>query len=295
MKAILFSGLAALLLGSPFGHAQGKRGYPPVIAGATAHVYKEAGGTALKLWVFQPDGWKATDTRPAIVFFFGGGWNAGSPTQFVPQSELLAQRGMVAMVADYRVASRHQVKAKDCVADARDAMRYIRKHARELGIDPKRVAAGGGSAGGHIAACLGVIGEDAASKPDAMVLFNPACVLAPLDGKSFFRGDRGDEMRTRMGVDPKELSPAHHVTAKAPPCVIFHGKADTTVPYATAAVFAERMKAAGVQCVLHGYEGEGHGFFNAGRKPQAGKSPAFAQTMDQLDAFLVGLGWLGKR
>jgi acetyl esterase/lipase len=292
MKMMFLTGVVVSLAGSLTVAAQGKLAYPPKIDGATAHVYKEVDGTELKLWAFRPEGWKASDARPGIVFFFGGGWRSGSPMQFVPQCEMLAKRGMVAMVADYRVASRHGVKAKDCVADARDAMRFVRENAAKMGIDPKRLAAGGGSAGGHIAACLGVIGDDPASRPDAMALFNPVCVLAPLDGKNFFGRSRGAGMAERMGVAPEALSPAHHVTGKAPPCVIFHGKADTTVPYATAEVFAEKMKAAGVTCVLHGYEGEGHGFFNAGRKSKRGETSAYAKTMEQLDAFLVKLGWL---
>jgi acetyl esterase/lipase len=295
MKMMLLTGLVLSFAGCLTVTAQGKPAYPPEIEGATAHVYKEVDGTELKLWAFRPEGWKASDARPGIVFFFGGGWRSGSPMQFVPQCERLAKRGMVAMVADYRVASRHGVKAKDCVADARDAMRFVRKNAATMGIDPKRLAAGGGSAGGHIAACLGVIGDDAESRPDAMALFNPACVLAPLDGKNFFGRNRGAGMAERMGVAPEALSPAHHVSAKAPPCVIFHGKADTTVPYVTAEAFAEKMKAAGVTCVLHGYEGEGHGFFNAGRHSKAGKASACSQTMEQLDAFLVNLGWLKKQ
>lgn len=99
-------------------------------------------------------------------------------------------------------------------------------------------------------------------------------------------------MKERMGVEPEALSPIHHVSAGAPPCIIFHGMADDTVPYATAEVFAAEMKEAGVTCVLHGYEGEGHGFFNAGRKPAEGNEPALPQTLAQLDAFLVELGWL---
>jgi len=295
MKSLFLVGFAALVFFPAPTHAQGKRGYPPQIDGATEHVYKETGDTKLKLWAFNPEGWKSSDSRPAIVFFFGGGWKSGSPTQFVPQSEILAKRGMVAIVADYRVASRNQTKAKDCVVDARDAMRYVRENAAKLGIDPKRLAAGGGSAGGHIAACLGVIEADAESRPNAMALFNPACVLAPLDGKNYWDPERGDGMKDRMGVEPEAISPAHHVTAKAPPCVIFHGKADETVPYATTEVFAKKMKDAGVNCVLHGYEGEGHGFFNAGRKSTTSKTPAFSQTMKELDAFLVSLEWLEKK
>ncbi len=143
--------------------AQKKPNYPPETEGTTEHVFKTASDTDLKLWRFSPADLKGDEQRPAIVFFFGGGWKGGTPNQFVPHSKHLAEKGIVAFVADYRVSSRNRTKAKDCVEDARDAMRYIRKNAAELGVDPKRLAAGGGSAGGHIAASLGVTAADAES------------------------------------------------------------------------------------------------------------------------------------
>jgi len=82
-----------------------KKTYPPEIPNAEAKAYKKVGDVELKLWVFKPEGWKASEKRPAIVFFFGGGWRAGSPAQFIKQCEHLAKRGMVAMTADYRVLS----------------------------------------------------------------------------------------------------------------------------------------------------------------------------------------------
>lgn len=272
--------------------AYAQKNYPPVFEGATEHVYKTVGDVDLKLWSFQPADWKPSDSRPAIVFFFGGGWNSGSPGQFQPHAEYLADRGMVAFVADYRVALRHGTLAKDCVADAREAMRFIRGNATTLGVDAGRVGAGGGSAGGHIAACLGVISADPESKPELLALFNPACVLASFEGQIYFKEDRSAEMKERMGVEPEALSPVHHVTTDAPPCIIFHGTADDTVPYATAELFASEMKEAGVKCVLHAYEGEGHGFFNAGRKPAEGNEPALPNTLAQLNEFLVELEWL---
>ena len=271
--------------------ALAQKSYPPKFEGATEHIYKEIDGVTLKLWEFSKEK-EAGEKRPAIVFFFGGGWKSGSPKQFEPHARELAERGMVALVADYRVSSRHGTKARDCVADARDAIRFVRKNAEALGVDPERIAAGGGSAGGHIAACLGVIAKDPQSSVQALALFNPACVLAPIDGQNPWKEDRAAEMRERMGVDPRELSPAHHVSEDAPPCVIFHGKADTTVSYVTAEIFAEKMKEAGVPCVLHGYEGEGHGFFNYGRKSKGGGKSACEKTLTQLDQFLVDLGWL---
>ncbi len=270
-----------------------KNTYPPEIPDAERVSYKTVGETNLDLWMFKPEDWTADDQRPAVIFFFGGGWTGGSPGQFEHQCRRLAARGMVAMTADYRVRSRHQTLAIDCVADARDAMRWARSNAGDLGIDPNRLAAGGGSAGGHIAACLGTIwtGEEAvSSRPAAMLLFNPACVLAPIDGEKPWPEDRSEEMRERMGVDPVALSPAHHVNADSPPGIIFHGIVDTTVPFRTAEVFAIKMKEAGVRCDLKGYEDQGHGFFNYGKSENA----MFEATMRDLETFLVDLNWIDE-
>ena len=291
MHQLLASLLAVPLLISFTSSAHAQRKYPPVIADAEAHTYRSVSDVDLQLWVFKPKEWKPEDKRPGVVFFFGGGWKAGSPEQFVEQCRHLAAKGMVAITADYRVASRHGTKAIDCVDDARAAIRWVRSHATELGVDPKRLAAGGGSAGGHIAACLGTIlieNEEVSSRPDAMFLFNPACVLAPIDGKSPWEEDRSEEMLERMGVDPVKLSPAHNVTSEAPPTIVFHGKDDPTVAYATAEIFARKMKTAGVRCDLKGYEGEQHGFFNHGRN----ENKMFRQTMADLDEFLLFMSWI---
>ncbi|MEM9016085.1 MAG: alpha/beta hydrolase, partial [Verrucomicrobiota bacterium] len=248
----------------------------------------------LKLWMFLPSGWSAEDNRPAMVFFFGGGWRAGSPNQFVPHAQHLAERGIVSFVADYRVSSRHGTKAKDCVDDAREAVRFIRKYASKFGVDPKRVGAGGGSAGGHLAAAIGTIEVDAASKPAALALFNPATVLAPYEDEAVWPEGREEELKERMGVDPKKLSPIHHVSSDDPPAVVFHGTDDNAVPYKTAEWFVEAMKEAGVKAILHTYEGAPHGFFNYSRREGFEGEDYYADTLRGLDEFLVGLGWLEK-
>ena len=269
-----------------------QRNYPPDIPTAQQDLYKTIGDTKLHLYTFKPKGWKAEDKRPAVIFFFGGGWNNGSPEQFVPQCKHLASKGLVAMTADYRVKSRHGTTAKDCVADARDAMIWVRKNATKLGIAPDRLAAGGGSAGGHIAACLGCIAppkkEILSSRPNALFLFNPACVLAPLDEKQVFSKERIKQLKVRMGTNPKNLSPAHHTSEDDPPTIVFHGTADPTVPYATAVIFTQRLKAAGVRCELMSYEGAKHGFFNA----RGGNDSVMRKTLKQLDAFLISLKWI---
>lgn len=269
--------------------------YPPDLPGARAEIYKIAGGAELKLWIFMPEGHKGSDRRPAIVFFFGGGWTSGSPKQFEQQCKHLASRGMVAITADYRVASRHQAKVADCVRDAKSAIRWVRSNAARLGIDPNRIAAGGGSAGGHLAAAAAILpgleeaGEDlkVSARPDALVLFNPALVLAAVSeaglGKEAFA-----KLADRLGSEPEAVSPYHHVRRGAPPTIIFHGKADTTVPYATVEAFARKMAAAGNRCELEGYDGQAHGFFNYGR----GNNEYFEKTLKRADQFLVSLGWL---
>jgi acetyl esterase len=269
---------------------------PLQFEGARTEIYKTVGDVKLAIYIFEPAGHKSSDPTPAIVFFFGGGWMAGTPKQFEQQCRYLASRGMVAMTADYRVFSRHGTLAVKCVEDAKSAIRWVRANARRLGIDPNHIAAGGGSAGGHIAACTGVIegfeapGEDksVSSVPDALVLFNPALVLAQLDGLEPVKLERLERIEDRLGTKPENLSPAHHVRKGAPPTLVQHGKADTTVPYQTAEGFADVMKKAGNRCELVGYEGQVHGFFNVGR----GDNSYFIATTREMDKFLASLGWL---
>ena len=243
-------------------------------------VYKSFDKDPLELNVFLPKGWKAEDSRPAIVFFFGGGWVGGTPAQFFPQSRYLASRGMVAISAQYRTRNSHGTSPMECVADGKSAVRWVRQHAAELGVDPDRIAAGGGSAGGHVAATTGVIdgleekGEDASvsSVPNALVLFNPATDITGV---------------RRWGDRALDGSPLQHVGTGEPPTIVFHGKADRTVPYATAVAFCKAMEDAGNRCELVGYEGRPHGFFNYSRS-----RGSYTSTVWHMDRFLASLGYL---
>lgn len=255
--------------------------------------YKEIGSTKLTLDIYEDPKFKENKLKPAIVFFFGGGWSSGSPKQFEAQSRYFASRGMVAVAADYRVRSRNQSKVIDSVSDARSAVRWVRANAKRLGIDPNRIAAGGGSAGGHLAASTAFISEfddpsedkKVSAVPNALVLFNPALVLADLPGHSF-TSSRAMPDRAFLGADPSRVSPAHHVKPGGPPTIIFHGEADSTVPYDTAKVFADVMKAQGNQCRLIGYPDQVHGFFNS--------EPWKSKTLAAADEFLTSLGWISK-
>jgi acetyl esterase len=257
------------------------------LEGATTEVYKTASADDLYIYIFVPQGHDpALDRRPAAVFFFGGGWNSGSPTQFEQHARYLASRGMVAAVADYRVKSRQGTSPKECVADGKSAVRYLRQHAQRLGVDPKRIAAGGGSAGGHVAACTGTLpglddpADDSSisSRSNALLLFNPV----------YDNGPDGGYGHERVSAYWKDISPAEHIDARTPPAIVFLGEQDALIPISTAERFQERMKAAGVRSVLHAYPDQAHGFFNESK----GGTEIFLDTLRKLDAFLVELGYI---
>jgi acetyl esterase len=273
--------VAALLLsGGPTAVAQPGAPQPLSIEGAVPHVYKSVGSVDLRLHVFNPSGRTATPSVPAIVLFFGGGWTAGSITQFVPQARHLASRGMVAIVADYRVATRHQTTPFEAMADAKSAIRWIRNHTQSLGVDPDRLAAGGGSSGGHLALSAGVFdafdepGENArtSAKPNALVLFNPSV------------NPRNELFAGRQ----ETASPLHHVGGGLAPTIIMHGRADTTVPYSDVEQFCAAARKHGNACTLIGYDEANHGFFNQ----QVAGGKWFRETLLEADRFLTSLGFL---
>jgi acetyl esterase/lipase len=277
--------------------AQGQRpGYPPEIPEARTEVYRSVDGTDLKAWIFEPPGHTVDDARPAIVFFFGGGWNGGTPGQFRPHAAYLAERGMVAVVADYRVKSRQGTLANAAVSDAKAAVRWLRSNAARLGIDPARIGAAGGSAGGHLAVAAATLpGHDAtgeaarvSSVPNALVLFNPVLITAPFPGQSSEAAEKLENLSRRLGAEPESMSPYHHVRPGLPPTLIFHGENDRTVPYRHAELFTEAMIAARNRCELVGYPNQGHGFFNAHRDDNT----AYRDTIRRMDDFLLSLGWL---
>lgn len=276
--------------------------YPPEIPEARVEVYRQVGDVKLNAWIFEPKGHTEKDRRPAIVFFFGGGWNSGTPGQFLPQSLHLAQRGIVAISVDYRVKSRQGVLPQDCVRDAKAAIRWVRTNASRLGINPDRIAAGGGSAGGHLAASVALVPgfeeekPAVSSMPNALVLFNPAVLLAPVEGQpELLPVAKAADIRERTDGRPQEISPYHFVRGGLPPSIIFHGTNDDAVPFPTVVSFQKAMTAAGNRCELKAYEGQPHGFFNPGRGKGESRVEAtrnYYRTLRELDAFLESLGYL---
>ena len=246
-------------------------------------VYKKASGSEMKIYVHYPPGWKASDKRPGIVFFFGGGWSSGTPQQFLPQAKYFASRGMVCGRADYRVKSRQGVTPDKCVEDATSAIRWFRKNAKKLGVDPDKIVSSGGSAGGHLAACMGTNGgidgdgEDTSvsAKANAMLLFNPALKFAGIP-KMMERFRGGSEELA------KKISPTLNLTTDDPPALLLYGTKDFLLDQGKE--FMARAKEIGHKSELYLADGQSHGFFN--------RSPWLERTMKRADEFLGKLGYL---
>ncbi|MCA9193380.1 MAG: alpha/beta hydrolase [Planctomycetales bacterium] len=250
-------------------------------------IYKTVGDKEYSLHVFVPERVTTAAPGPAIVFFFGGGWKSGQPSQFYSLSKFLSERGWCALCAEYRVASRDNSQVKDCVADAQDAILFVREHASDFGVDPNRIAAGGGSAGGHLAASLATLKymgsrQDIVStdyRPFALVLFNPAVALAPYEEQADAEYFKDKDFTDRLGAPAESLSPLHNIHDQLPPTIILHGEEDTTVPIWTVRDFCTRAKLQGSKCKVVGFANEKHGFFNFGR-------PQFEATRDAATEFL---------
>ena len=255
----------------------------PEIIDSNAVVYKTLDGITLKLHVYNPTNFDTQTMHNAIIFFHGGGWNNGSHKAFKRQSMYFASRGMVAISAEYRLKNTHGTTPYDAVEDAKSAIRYVRANAHKFKINPKTITAGGGSAGGHLAASCGLLkiwdntDEDlsVSSKPNALVLLNPVLDL----GSDHYA-------HKRFGKEFKLLSPMQNISANAPPTIILVGTEDRIVPVSTVKKYQSKMESFNNRCDVVLYEGQGHAFF---AKPPL---KYFVETTDEIDRFLVSLGYL---
>ncbi|MGJ8672710.1 alpha/beta hydrolase [Rubritalea sp.] len=289
MKKLLLFVLTLFLTCSVYGQKSSKEarekyswtlGYKP---DETIEFYSPKPDLDLKLHVFLPDGHKASDKRSCVVFFFGGGWSSGGPEQFYGISKYFASRGMVAISAQYRT-KKQQASPKECVEDGREAIRYVREHAAELGVDPNRIAAGGGSAGGHVAAAVAMCPtidanpeSSVSSLPNALILFNPVYHNGP-------EGYGHDKVKDYW----QEISPYHNIRAGLPPTIVFFGSDDHCIKVPLINDFQTAMEESGNQSATHIYENEKHGFFHISKGGRA----MFEDVLTKVDAFLVQQNYL---
>jgi acetyl esterase/lipase len=190
---------------------------------------------------------------------------------------------MVSVCVQYRLYKPGtDVTVMECVKDVRSAVRYVRAHAAELGIDPQKIVVNGSSAGGHLAVATALFDvvdhstEDlhVSCHPNALVLFSP---VIDTSEEGYGHAKVGDQWR--------ELSPAHQVRPGMPPTILFHGTGDTTTPYKGAQLFDAEMHKVGNRMELVSEPDAPHTYMF--------KDPAkFAETLKKLDAFLASLGFV---
>jgi len=252
---------------------------PHTLPGASSFTYKNAGNRPLRIHVFSPAG--PAGPRPAILFFFGGGWRIGDVRAFAAQAKAFAKRGLVAALADYQVFSRDQSTPIDALADARAALDWLKGHARQLSVDPRRIVLAGGSSGGHLALVTAMMAP-VDQRPAALVLFNPVVDVVRMAPKVHL-----------TDAEARVISPSELPVADLPPMIIFHGEADQAVPIETVRAIRDRIIAANGQCELVEYAGQAHGFFNVRAVDSAlGRSP-YADTLKRALAFTDHLGLSG--
>ncbi len=246
-------------------------------------IFKIIDTTELQMEIITPPDFSPLNRYPAILFFYGGGWTGGSLDQFRGQARYFSKRGMVCFLAEYRTQKVNGTSPFEAVMDAKSIMRYIRAHAREWALDTTRIAASGGSAGGHLAASLACIDayDDPAddlsvtTRPDALLLFNPVIDNGPA-GYGY----------NRIGEAFPAFSPLHNIRAGMPPTIVLLGTEDSLIPVATAEYFCAAIRVTGGICKLKLYEGAKHGFFNPRNLPY------YQSTILEVDHFLQRLGWL---
>lgn len=245
------------------------------------YVYKQVDGVDREMEIFFPKAKRNEEIPvPGIILFHGGGWGGGSREAFSYQCDYFASRGMVAATVTYRLRTKEdratftqgQSTKRVCIPDVKSAIRWLKQHAQELGVDPNRIVAGGGSAGGHIS-LLGTTnpGLNDPGDPEgfdtsvaAYVLFNPA--LSKIDAK-----------------DP-EVDFLQHLKADFGPAIVFFGSEDKWLMNGWTPA-AAKLKSLGITSVQTRIaEGQTHAFFN--------KQPWKDITLIAADEFLTKLGYL---
>ncbi len=282
-----------LLTGFPLA-ARAQQQDPPLRIPANVEVkkdlvYAKYGSREMHLDLYLPA--SGSGPFPAVVYIHGGGWKNGNKMAFSRQAAHMASKGFAGACIEYRLSG--EAKWPAAIHDSKAAVRWVRANAKTYNIDPDRIGAAGGSAGGHLVALLGTTAErkdfegnggngGVSSKVSAAAAFNPAVDLV-----SFGKHAAGDgvnavsEFLGKSYADAPKLwemaTPITHVNGSSAAFLFLHGTADATVPMQQSLDMRDKLKAAGVYADIFKAEGAAHGFFN--------RPPWFEPTLKKMDEF----------
>ena len=228
-----------------------------------SEVYKTIDTLNLKIDIFYTSQAIEKENKTAIVFFHGGGWAYGAPSEFYSTCERYARMGIVTFSVDYRLSIENgivphpTISPIECVMDAKSAMRWVRENAARFHIDPNKIVASGQSAGGQLSLATAMINDfteksdnlNISCRPDAVLLFS-SCVNTVEAWCDRLLADRRNKIWS--------ISPAHHIRGGMPPMIEFHGIDDDQVPKWTVQFFETEMKKKGNYFELHVYQGRKH-------------------------------------
>lgn len=282
--------------GTGISPTQAKVEYPNHVEGLFDIMYANLGGfRPLKLDVYRVPG---TSGRPAVVWVHGGGWAGGNPRMVTPLFgdwdkvlARLAARGYVAAGVSYRLSG--EAKFPAAIQDVKAAIRFLRANADKYGIDPKRIAIWGESAGGHLASLAGTSCGVKELEGEGGNPTQSSCVQAAVDwyGPSDFsqmdaQNLPASQMKHGAANSPESgflgcevakcpasvialANPITYIKADTPPFLIMQGDADTAVPPKQSQILYDALRAKGVSAKLEFEPGENHGF--AGATPPQGQ------------------------
>jgi len=223
----------------------------------TQIIYKEINGVSLEMDACYPMNFTETETYPAMLLFHGGGWKKGDQNDLGEVANYFTGRGFITFLVSYRVKFEHGTNPLEAVKDTKSAIRYVRKHAEQLYVDPSKIVVSGISAGGHLAATSAAnstfnnIADDlsVSAQANALILYCPLLDIGP-----------GGYGYHAIAENYLELSPLHIIKDGLPPTIIIVGTKDRYLSMDTAKLYATKMKEAGNICELIFLRGVEHGF-----------------------------------
>ncbi|MFG0266602.1 MAG: alpha/beta hydrolase fold domain-containing protein [Rhodopirellula sp. JB055] len=240
-------------------------------------IFGKGGGRDLKMHIVLPES-KPSEPLPAYVWIHGGGWQAGSKEGGINQVARIVAEGFVGATIEYRLTGEAPFPAQ--IEDCKCAIRFLREHADEYGIDPDRIAVGGSSAGGHLVALLGTSGDveelegsggwpDQSSRVQAVVdLYGPTDFSKFVTTKGFESHNREGSPESKLlgggevlGNDEgiRRVNPITYIDDDDPPFLIIHGTSDPVVPANQSQLLHKALEDAGVENKLHLIQGAKHG------------------------------------